>query len=236
MYTPHGPIDPLQNYRELGLAPIRTSVGLGWRGTEAECFRHSPREIEQPSFRDHLITHMPELVRFERHHDGGVDRGYHAPGNVGLIPAGGPAARWILEGERDALYLSLDPAVVEGVAEEIGADGAELLGFGAARNEQIERLALPLKAELEAGGAAPGDRLYAESLTNALAVHLLREHSSLSEREAPTASPLGASSPGAACVGPSTTSAISLPGGVGCDARRHRSRPNRPGLCPDRGV
>ena len=101
------------------------------------------------------------------------------PGNVGLIPAGGPAARWILEGEVDQLSLSLDPALVEGVAEEIGADGAVLSDTVDARDPQIERLMLSLKAELEAGGAALGGRLYAESLANALAVHLLREHSSL---------------------------------------------------------
>jgi AraC family transcriptional regulator len=48
-----------------------------------------------------------------------------------------------------------------------------------ARDPQIERLMLSLKAELEAGGTALGGRLYAESLANALVVHLLREHSSL---------------------------------------------------------
>ena len=111
---PLGPIDPLQNVRRLGLAPILTSEGLGWRGIKAERFRHSLREIEQPPFQNHLITHMAELVRFERRGGGRVDKGYHAPGNVGLIPAGGPAARWILEGEADGLQLSLDPAIVEG--------------------------------------------------------------------------------------------------------------------------
>lgn len=179
---PLGPVDPLQNLRGLGLAPILTSEGLGWRGIKAERFRHSLREIEQPPFENHLITHIVEPFRFERHRDGRVYKGYHAPGNVGLIPAGGPAARWIHEGEVDMLQLSLGPALVEGVAEEIGADGAELLDFVDTRDPLIERLALSLKAELEAGGTALGGRLYAESLANALAVHLLREHSSLGER------------------------------------------------------
>ena len=179
---PLRPIDPLQNLRGLGLTPILTSEGLGWRGIKAERFRHSLREIEQPPFENHLITHIVEPFRFERHRDGRVDKGYHAPGNVGLIPAGGPAARWILEGEADALQLSLDPAIFEGVAKEIRADDAELLDFVDARDPLIERLMLSLEAELEAGGAALGGRLYAESLANALAVHLLREHSSLGER------------------------------------------------------
>ena len=176
---PLGPVDPLQNVRRLGLAPILTSEGLGWRGIETERFRHSLREIEQPPFENHLITLIVEPFRFERHRDARVDKGYHAPGNVGLIPAGGPASRWIHEGEVDMLQLSLDPAIVEGIAEEIGAYGAELLDTVYARDPQIERLMLSLKAELEAGGTALGGRVYAESLANALVVHLLREHSSL---------------------------------------------------------
>lgn len=179
---PLGSINPLQNLRGLGLAPILTSEGLGWQGIKAERFRHSLREIEQLPFENHSIAHTMGPFRFERHRDGRVDKGYHAPGKVSLIPAGSPAARWILEGEADVLQLSLDPALVEGVAEEIGADGAELLDFVDTCDPLIERLALSLKAELEAGGTALGGRLYAESLANALAVHLLREHSSLGER------------------------------------------------------
>ncbi len=177
-----GPVDPLQNVRRLGLDQILTSEGLGWRGIKAERFRHSSCETEQTPFENHLITYIVEPFRFEWHRDGRVDKGYHAPGDVGLIPAGGPAARWILEDEADTLQLSLDPVLVEGVPEEIGADGAELLDTVDMREPLLERLALSLKAELEAGGAALGGVLYAESLANALAVHLLREHSSLGER------------------------------------------------------
>jgi AraC family transcriptional regulator len=76
------------------------------------------------------------------------------------------------------LQLTLDPALVEEVAEEIGADGAELLDTPRTRDPWAEQTLLSLEAELEAGGL-PGGGLYAESLANALAVHLLREHSSL---------------------------------------------------------
>ena len=132
------------------------------------------REIEQPPFESHLITLIVSPFGFERRRDGRADKDYYAPGNVGLTATGGPAARWVLEDEGDVLFLSLDPAIVEGVAGEIEADGAELLDFVNMREPQIERLMLSLKAELETGGAALGGRLYAESLANALAVHLLR--------------------------------------------------------------
>lgn len=172
------PMDPLRHFRGLGLAPALSSEGLGWRGIKAERFRHSLREIEQLPFENHMIALVLRPWRAERHCEGRIDKATHAPGDVGLIPADGPAARWILEGEADALQFTLDPALVEGVAEEIGADGAELLDTPRTRDPWAEQILLSLKAELEAGGL-PGGGLYAESLANALAVHLLREHSSL---------------------------------------------------------
>ncbi|MBA3473029.1 MAG: helix-turn-helix transcriptional regulator [Rubrobacter sp.] len=117
----------------------------------------------------------------ERHRDGRVEKVSHAPGDVGVIPAGGGPARWLFyEGEVDQLSLSLEPVFVEGVAEEIGTDGrrVEFLDTLRTRDSLAGQILLSLQAELEAGGAL-GGKLYAESLANALAVHLLREHSSL---------------------------------------------------------
>ncbi len=179
---PLGPMDPLRHFRGLGLAPALSSEGLGWRGIKAERFRYSSREAEQPPFENHLIALALSPWRVERHRDGRAEKVSHSPGDVGLVPAGGPPARWAFhEGEVDQLNLSLEPALVEEVAAEIGADGAELLEILPTRESLIERFALSLKAELEAGGAL-GGKLYAESLANALAVHLLREHSSLGGR------------------------------------------------------
>jgi len=179
---PLGPMDPLRHFRGLGLAPALSSEGLGWRGIKAERFRYSSREAEQPPFENHLITLALSPWRVERHRDGRAEKVSHSPGDVGLVPAGGPPARWAFhEGEVDQLNLSLEPALVEEVAAEIEADGAELLETLPTRDPLIEWFALSLKAELEAGGAL-GGKLYAESLANALAVHLLREHSSLGGR------------------------------------------------------
>lgn len=102
------------------------------------------------------------------------------------------------------MNLSLEPALVEGVAEEIGVDGAELLDTLPTRDPQIERLMLSLKSELEAGCATVCGRLFAESLTNALAVHLLREHSSLGEhaKRQPRAQARAPQGPPAQCPRP----------------------------------
>lgn len=100
--APPLPVDPLQNLRGLGLAPILTSEGLGWRGIQAERFRYSSREAEQPPFENHLIALALSSWRVERHRYGRAEKISHSPGDVGLVSAGGPPARWAFhEGEVD---------------------------------------------------------------------------------------------------------------------------------------
>ena len=62
---------------------------------------------------------------------------------------------------------------------ESGADpdGVEIIEDLNGRDAQVERILLSFLPELETGGLSGG--LYAESLANVLAVHLLRQHSSL---------------------------------------------------------
>ncbi len=68
-----GPVDPLQNLRALGLAPLLSSEGLEWRGIEVGHYRYPLREAEQPPFENHLIALVMRPFRFERHRDGRVD-------------------------------------------------------------------------------------------------------------------------------------------------------------------
>lgn len=173
------PKDPIRHLREVtGSALPLASEGMRWRGIEAARHRYSLREVEQPPFENHLVVLVVRLWRVERHRDGRVNKVSHAPGDVGLIPAGGAPARWLFEGEVDQLSLSLKPALVAELAEEIGAEGAELLETIRMHDPQVEHIGLSLKSELEAGEGL-GGKLYAESLANALAIHLLRKHSSL---------------------------------------------------------
>jgi AraC family transcriptional regulator len=103
-------------------------------------------------------------------------------GEVAVIPAGVPTLwRW---GEQlaDRLHLYLDPALLEGVAAEagLGREGFEVLDGLSVRDPLVEQVGLSLLSELESGG--PAGPLYAESLANALAAHVVREHSSLGRR------------------------------------------------------
>ena len=65
------------------------------------------------------------------------------------------------------------------LAAETGLEpeGVEVVPLFSAPEPQIERVGLSLLSEMETGGL--GGELYAESLANVLALHLLRNHSSL---------------------------------------------------------
>ncbi len=77
--------------------------------------------------------------------------------------------------------MHLDAAFTRRVAEslEVEPDSVEILNRLAVSDPQIQRLGLLLDAELETGGGLLGGGLYAESLATALAISVLRHHSSL---------------------------------------------------------
>lgn len=89
-----------------------------------------------------------------------------------IIPAGQAySACWDEELEHVSIYL--DPALLaRAAAEAVVSDRVELIEACSASDPVIRRIGLALKAEAEYEG--PAGRLYAESLANVLAVHLLR--------------------------------------------------------------
>jgi AraC family transcriptional regulator len=76
--------------------------------------------------------------------------------------------------------LCLEDSFLREVAQsvDVDPDGVEIVPLLGVRDPQIERIGLSLKAEAEADGLL-GGRLYAESLASALAITLIRNHSSL---------------------------------------------------------
>ena len=84
-------------------------------------------------------------------------------------------ARW--DRSIEALMLNLKPELLTRSAIELLAtDKVDLLPQTSLDDPLILQIGLALKADLESH--RPGGRLYAETLTNALAVHLLRNYSS----------------------------------------------------------
>jgi len=102
-------------------------------------------------------------------------------GQAEIVPEGVPFEQAV-GGFSEDMNVLLDGALVRRVAEglRVDPDCFEVLPCFGIKDPQLERIMLSFLPELRGGGL--GGELYADSLANALAVHLLREHSSLGEK------------------------------------------------------
>lgn len=152
----------------------------------AERISRVVEEVVMPGLPEHLVmVNLGRPYRLEERLDGRVYRTSGVRGDVALVPAGTPVEfrSPSPEGQKvESLAISLAPAFVRRVAEEaeVDPDGVELIGTLGGRDPEIERIAASLLSELE--DSSPFGGLYADSLANLLAVHLLRDHSSLGFR------------------------------------------------------
>lgn len=162
-----------------------SSILKGWNGIVVERHHAAPGETKVPHGPDaHLVMLLlggaSGTIR-----DGVASTGKRlvSRGDVAFIPTGQAiAARW--DFHADTLFLRLDPAFVSRLAESSGADPRHI-AFRRQRfafDGEVRQFGLSLLGELQSGGVHT--RLYAESLTAALAIHLLRRYSTLGERQA----------------------------------------------------
>jgi AraC family transcriptional regulator len=93
-------------------------------------------------------------------------------GDIDIVPAG-LDGEWEDDGDCSILRLWLSPALLRQTAEDLDIDPArvELIPQFQRRDASIEHIALAL--ETHSGTGAQSDRLFAESLGKALAVHLI---------------------------------------------------------------
>lgn len=163
-------------------ARVLTSAGRGWTGIEVARFTGYD-EVSIPALpKHHAIIYLNRRpLDLTQRLDGWLRKERVHHGEVAIIPAG-PQWEWGFKGETksDMLPLCLEETFLREVAQSVGVDpdGVEILHLLGARDSQIERIGLSLKAEVEAEGLL-GGKLYAESLANALAITLIRDHSSL---------------------------------------------------------
>lgn len=173
---------PLSASTVPGVVPVSgllSSERRGWKGLGAARFRHLLDDLELPPFPSHLVVvHQGRPSGVEERIDGRLRRRHMSRGVVTVVPAGFPS-EWHWEEAPDTLHAYLATSLVEAVAAESGLDpqGIEILDALGVRDARVEQVGAALLAELEGGGL--GEALYAESLANLLAVHLLRHYSSL---------------------------------------------------------
>lgn len=177
---------PLQYAHQLPPPPVLTSYEAGWNSASLEYF-HLPAGETQKSCLDHYLIGIyfgQDYHQADLQIDG-IAKGYPQrqtffDGAIALVPMKHISwARW--EQQSEALMLNLEPHLLTRIATELLAvDQVELLPYTQLYDPLIRQIGLALKADLESH--KPGGRLYAETLTNALAAHLLRNYSAHSHK------------------------------------------------------
>jgi AraC family transcriptional regulator len=147
---------------------------------EVAYHRFLPGEIETLPFKGPVVNlHLSaphHLV--QRQHDLARE-GLVATNDAAVTPAGVPGY-WRTDAASEDMSMLLEEGFIRRVAREVELDPGkiEIVPLFSAPDPQIGRIGLSLLSEIETGGLMGGD-LYAESLATMLALHLLRNHSSL---------------------------------------------------------
>ncbi len=138
-----------------------------------------PGEIETQPFKGHLVNlHLSAPHRLVQRRNEHTHEDLEAKGAVDVMPAGTPGY-WRMEAASEDMSMLLEDRFIQRVAVEAGVVSKEIevVPFFSAPDPQVERIGLSLLSEMKTGGL--GGALYAESLANVLALHLVRHHSSL---------------------------------------------------------
>jgi AraC family transcriptional regulator len=163
---------------ECSLLPILSSRSQGWENILVEQFQHSPGEGKTYYSDEHSIclSLAPRPVGMLQTQGDKTHTGAYVKGDFCLTPARIPFfARW--ESDDRFLQIRLASGLVHSIANETvrtNSDRLEVIPEFRMRDPQLEAIALMLLAELQPEKS--GSRLYIESLTNVLAVHLIRQH------------------------------------------------------------
>ncbi|HEX9192376.1 MAG TPA: AraC family transcriptional regulator, partial [Burkholderiales bacterium] len=171
-------------------APLESSQPRGWNGIVVERYCIHEIDVVARSPAALVTVHLGPPVIMVQTRCKKADRRRFTKGDITVTPPG-KRKGWQHRGQADFVALWLAPALIRNaaaVAGEIHPERVEILDNFGTRDPQIEQLGLSLLAEVECEGF--GGRLYAESLSSALAVHLLRRYSTAGAALRPTATVL----------------------------------------------
>lgn len=159
--------------------PILTSQAQDWENIVVEQFQHPAGEATCYDNSAHTIclSLAPRPIRLLQVRAGKTYTGLYGKGDISITSAEMPFfARW--DGDDNYLQIRITSRFIQQVAREaleMNEDHLELLSHFRTRDPQIEAIGLMLLAELQQNKVA--SKLYIESLSNVLAVHLIRSYS-----------------------------------------------------------
>lgn len=172
------PVSPRVWAGLMPLPPILSSRDSGWRNISACHFRHPFRSgVKAPPLAAHLVVcHLANPSGVSLQLNGRWRAGRSLPGEVMIMAANQPNA-WEWDDAPDVLHLYVSTALVQQAAAETGCRRHELIDGVGLSDPVIHRIGLDLLGELRSPGL--GGDLYGDALAQALAVQLLRAHSSV---------------------------------------------------------
>jgi AraC family transcriptional regulator len=157
--------------------PLLSSRSRQWDGIVVELHRARNVDVLIP-YPDHVISVvLAGVLNLYLARDGSTSHSTLRSGDVIITSAGGPT-HWRHKEEAVSIILRLAPTYVDKVAAEDCAAHAQLPEIQdtvGKHDERIEEIAKQLLAGIESDPRA--SRLYIESLTHQLALHLLRHYS-----------------------------------------------------------
>lgn len=154
-----------------------------WDGIKLAHYRFEAGDLPEHQHQEHLITiALGQGCGGEIRTASGLRARGQTRGSVAVIPSGQSFSA-TLEAPSDHLAIYLDPSLVlRAAASESRSrrpEGVEVVERCVSVDPVISSVGLALLAELESEGLS--GRLYAESLANVLAVHLLRHYTAASD-------------------------------------------------------
>ncbi len=163
------------NASELNHAsPVVPKWKAEWEGISLKHFRRRAGDLPEHRHRQHLvIISLSQGGKAELSTENGFHiRGSQTNGSVCVLPAGLAHRAW-LDDASEQLALYLDPSfVLRAASESRLSSSVNVIEKYSPSDPVISSIGMALLAEVGSKGLS--GRLYAESLANVLAVHLLR--------------------------------------------------------------
>lgn len=159
---------------------VLSSARTQWHNLVVEEHHIPTTELDDVRFVQHVLAvNIGRPVTCEFKKDGRFRQRVYETGMMSLHPSHHP---FFLRMKRyedrfaDALFVALDPVFVSQTAAalEVDPDRVELVEERNGTDPTLRHISMALRAGLQAGHAS--DQMYGESLSTALAVHLLRKY------------------------------------------------------------
>jgi AraC family transcriptional regulator len=163
---------------------VSSNRQMDWSGILIEQYQvlSTSGESELPALSDHWLTlSMGSSSHLIQKSDDCRHESIFQKGDSILVPAGQATSWQRREGGCDALFIYLKPELIGQTAEasEIDPHRLILMNCLGQQDLQLYQIGMLLLAELRSGGIM--GRLYTESLTQVLIIHLLRHYSAVTQ-------------------------------------------------------